>query len=1358
MPSQPLQLYQGNNRTEKKVLLLFSCWTSLCGTGQGRRFCYCSAVEPHCVEQDREEGSAIVQLLNLIVWNRTGKKVLLLFSCWTSLCGTGQGRRFCYCSAVEPHCVEQDREEGSAIVQLLNLTVWNRTGKKVLLLFSCWTSLCGTGQGRRFCYCSAVEPHCVEQDREEGTAIVQLLNLIVWNRTGKKVLLLFSCWTSLCGTGQGRRFCYCSAVEPHCVEQDREEGSAIVQLLNLIVWNRTGKKVLLLFSCWTSLCGTGQGRRFCYCSAVEPHCVEQDREEGSAIVQLLNLIVWNRTGKKVLLLFSCWTSLCGTGQGRRFCYCSAVEPHCVEQDREEGSAIVQLLNLIVWNRTGKKVLLLFSCWTSLCGTGQGRRFCYCSAVEPHCVEQDREEGSAIVQLLNLIVWNRTGKKVLLLFSCWTSLCGTGQGRRFCYCSAVEPHCVEQDREEGSAIVQLLNLIVWNRTGKKVLLLFSCWTSLCGTGQGRRFCYCSAVEPHCVEQDREEGSAIVQLLNLTVWNRTGKKVLLLFSCWTSLCGTGQGRRFCYCSAVEPHCVEQDREEGSAIVQLLNLIVWNRTGKKVLLLFSCWTSLCGTGQGRRFCYCSAVEPHCVEQDREEGSAIVQLLNLIVWNRTGKKVLLLFSCWTSLCGTGQGRRFCYCSAVEPHCVEQDREEGSAIVQLLNLIVWNRTGKKVLLLFSCWTSLCGTGQGRRFCYCSAVEPHCVEQDREEGSAIVQLLNLTVWNRTGKKVLLLFSCWTSLCGTGQGRRFCYCSAVEPHCVEQDREEGSAIVQLLNLIVWNRTGKKVLLLFSCWTSLCGTGQGRRFCYCSAVEPHCVEQDREEGSAIVQLLNLIVWNRTGKKVLLLFSCWTSLCGTGQGRRFCYCSAVEPHCVEQDREEGSAIVQLLNLIVWNRTGKKVLLLFSCWTSLCGTGQGRRFCYCSAVEPHCVEQDREEGSAIVQLLNLIVWNRTGKKVLLLFSCWTSLCGTGQGRRFCYCSAVEPHCVEQDREEGSAIVQLLNLIVWNRTGKKVLLLFSCWTSLCGTGQGRRFCYCSAVEPHCVEQDREEGSAIVQLLNLIVWNRTGKKVLLLFSCWTSLCGTGQGRRFCYCSAVEPHCVEQDREEGSAIVQLLNLIVWNRTGKKVLLLFSCWTSLCGTGQGRRFCYCSAVEPHCVEQDREEGSAIVQLLNLIVWNRTGKKVLLLFSCWTSLCGTGQGRRFCYCSAVEPHCVEQDREEGSAIVQLLNLIVWNRTGKKVLLLFSCWTSLCGTGQGRRFCYEWRHVMPQGSRWKTMSLCHPWSISSQPLCMCMWVESQTTNRWADTFFVIIMDICNAPTPQLWGRLTSITHIMYIEMENVISNLTKH
>ena len=174
----------------------------------------------------------------------------------------------------------------------------------------------------------------------------------------------------------------------------------------------------------------------------------------------------------------------------------------------------------------------------------------------------------------------------------------------------------------------------------------------------------------------------------------------------------------------------------------------------------------------------------------------------------------------------------------------------------------------------------------------------------------------------------------------------------------------------------------------------------------------------------------------------------------------------------------------------------------------------------------------------------------------------------------------------------------------------------------------------------------------------------------------------------------------------NRTEKKVLLLFSCWTSLGGTWQGRI------------------------------------KMLLLFSCWTSLCGTWQGR----------------------IKMLLLFSCWTslcETGHgriKVLLLFSCSNSLCGTGQGRRYCYKWRHVMPQGSRWKMMLLCHPWSISSQPLCMCMWVESQTMNRWADKFLVIIMDICNAPTLQLWGCLTSITHIMYIEMENVISNLTKH
>ena len=47
---------------------------------------------------------------------------------------------------------------------------------------------------------------------------------------------------------------------------------------------------------------------------------------------------------------------------------------------------------------------------------------------------------------------------------------------------------------------------------------------------------------------------------------------------------------------------------------------------------------------------------------------------------------------------------------------------------------------------------------------------------------------------------------------------------------------------------------------------------------------------------------------------------------------------------------------------------------------------------------------------------------------------------------------------------------------------------------------------------------------------------------------------------------------------------------------------------------------------------------------------------------------------------------------------------------------------------------------------------------NLSAICLFLIIMitEICKAPTPQL-KVMNNITHIMYIEMDNVISNLTK-
>ena len=56
------------------------------------------------------------------------------------------------------------------------------------------------------------------------------------------------------------------------------------------------------------------------------------------------------------------------------------------------------------------------------------------------------------------------------------------------------------------------------------------------------------------------------------------------------------------------------------------------------------------------------------------------------------------------------------------------------------------------------------------------------------------------------------------------------------------------------------------------------------------------------------------------------------------------------------------------------------------------------------------------------------------------------------------------------------------------------------------------------------------------------------------------------------------------------------------------------------------------------------------------------------------------------------------------------------------------------------------------------CLQARPGNVTGWDSKGAIIIMEICKAPTMRLKAlNKHSVTHIMYIEMENVISNLTK-
>ena len=69
--------------------------------------------------------------------------------------------------------------------------------------------------------------------------------------------------------------------------------------------------------------------------------------------------------------------------------------------------------------------------------------------------------------------------------------------------------------------------------------------------------------------------------------------------------------------------------------------------------------------------------------------------------------------------------------------------------------------------------------------------------------------------------------------------------------------------------------------------------------------------------------------------------------------------------------------------------------------------------------------------------------------------------------------------------------------------------------------------------------------------------------------------------------------------------------------------------------------------------------------------------------------------------------------------------------------------------------------WLPCGTVLVECMTIRVSVLNVISVTSFdliIIIMEICKAPTPQLKAlNKHNVTHIMYIEMENVISSLTK-